>query len=232
MPIDSNSGGASRVIFANIKGKVQTFTDHEGRPSHGAINIKYPDGALETLRSGRGISGVLTKVAVRTNLVDGEEVNSLQMTLDDPKGVDPRIVASVNVASYYGAKIVGAINAAPDLRQPISIAVNTVKAGEKIGDQIWDKDSVFPVVKQNDVRLVPVWANGATELPEAPQVKVSGKMIKDMEPVNQVIAETVGELIGRLESLRNTQDQGDDDGISAEDLAEAARQASQERSRG
>jgi hypothetical protein len=117
----------------------------------------------------------------------------------------------------------------------MTFAVNTVLEGEKMGDKIMEGNRVFPTMRSgaNNDRLVPVWAAGATTLPEAAEVRVSGKILKDMTPVNDVVAATITEVYSKLDQIQNQEHDGgphDDDGINPADVAASA-QHERERTR-
>lgn len=241
MAIVKQNGTGRGLIFIDAKGKPQIYekTNEDGtkKKEHGALVISHPNKTKEVLPSNTSISGVVTMVDVRQSEYDGETINSLQVRIEDSG--EPPIQLSVALGSFFAAKIVGLLNAA-DLSRPISFALNTVLKGDKFGEGVSERDNVFPTMRAgpNNDRLVPVWANGATTLPEAPEVKFNGKMMRNMDPVNELVGETLNSIYASLDTIKENQmsamkDNGphdDDHGISAADVATAA--GSVERARG
>ncbi|MDL5034292.1 hypothetical protein QRD43_20490 [Pelomonas sp. APW6] len=174
----SNNGGNN--IFVDIKGNT------------GEIVRKLEGGGVETYDS---LDGTVTGVDVRSNTYKGEEIHSLRMKIED--GSDTKIFASVGLGSFFAGKIVGLLNAA-DLSKPITLNVGQMKAGETVGDRVVEKDTTWVTAWQDGKRLTPDFGNGATELPKANKVVVSGKEMNDMTPVNEKVAELIGGLIDKL----------------------------------
>lgn len=225
MGIVRNKGTGQGVTFVDVKGRPQDYTDAEGKTKHGSLVVSHRDGTREVLPSNSAIRGYVTSVDVKTtvNTKDQSEINNLQIRFEDENHEEPPVVMSVALGSYFAAKIVGLLNAA-DLSKPMAFAANSIRAGEKIGDNTAESDNVFPTMRQgaDNARLVPTWATGAT-LPDAPTVTISGKKMKDMTPVNDVVAATIKGIYDKLDAIRQGETgPSDDHGISAEDVAAAA----------
>lgn len=226
MAIKRNSGGG-KVIFVDLKGKVQDFIDDQGKQRHGALVISHgKDQPKEVLPSNSAVSGFVTDIDVHTGSYEGEEINSLRVRIEDENHEEPPVVLSFALGSFFGAKLVGLLNAA-DLSKPLVIAANTVKAGEKIGDKVSEKDNVFPTMRQSDVRLVASWVNAdgqvLKELPKPNEITVNKKVIKDMEEINGIVGTTIQALYAKVDALKE-RPVGDDDGISASEVDAAASQ--------
>ncbi|TXI24234.1 MAG: hypothetical protein E6Q67_03170 [Roseateles sp.] len=194
----SNNGG--NAIFVDIKGNT------------GEIIRKLEDGTVESYDS---LEGTVTGMDVRSNTYKGEEIHSLRLKIED--GSDTKIFASVGLGSFFAGKIAGLLNAA-DLSKPIKFNVGQMKAGETVGDRLVEKDTTWVTAWQDGKRLVPDFGNGATELPKANKVVVSGKEMNDMTPVNEKVAELIGGLIGKL----HPEDGQADDHVDVDAAAGAA----------
>lgn len=240
MGIKVNEGGGKGVTFADMKGKPQEYLDAKGEKKWGSIVLSVGEKgnrSKQVLPSNSSISGFVTDLDVSEHVHDGETITSLKIKLEDDKGTEPPVILSVGLGSYFAAKIVGLLNAA-DLSKPLVVNANVVKAGEKFGNGVAERDNVFPTMRQGAdlARLVEVWAGGMAKLPDAPKVKISGKEHTDMTPVNEVVAATLQEVMAKLDALRPSEAHSDDhdDGLSAADVAAAAQQAGgqPERARG
>jgi len=224
MAIKRNQGGG-RVIFVDLKGKPINCTSPEDAGKHGALVVSNgKDQPKDVLPSNSAISGFITELDVHTGQHEGEEIHSLRVRLEDETNQEPPVVLSFSLGSFFGAKIVGLLNAA-DLTKPVVIAANTVRAGEKLGNGTADKDHVFPTLRQDNQRLAPTWVGvdgkATAELPAPKEVKINGKVVKDLEEVNNVVGETIKALYAKLDGVKD-KPAGDDDGISADDVATAA----------
>jgi len=224
MGIQVSNGSGRGLIFVDLKGTPQKFKDEQGVEKHGAMVMSNSDKTKTVLPSNSAITGFVTSLDVHSQEYQGDTISSLRVRLRDDKGNDPDVVLSVTLGSYFGAKIAGLLNAA-DLSKPITIAANTVLEGEKMGSGVAKRDNVFPTMRQgaDNARLVEVWANGATTLPDAGEVKVSGKTLKDMTPVNDVVVATIAEVYAKFDALHPQDGPADgDDGVNPADVAAAA----------
>lgn len=236
MAIKRNQGAGRGVIFIDLKGKPQFFEDKDGNKKHGAMVMAGAEKGApkEILPSNSSITGYVTDLDVHESQYQGDTITSLRIRIEDDQGQEPPVVMSVTLGSYFGAKVVGLLNAA-DLTKPLAIIANTVAEGDKMGTGVATKDNVFPTMRQgaDDARLVPVYAGGLLELPPATEVKVSGKTLKDMTVVNDLVAATIGELYAKLEAIaesNKTPDHGDS--IDPAEAAAAIEAAQHERARG
>lgn len=234
MGIVRNQSTGKGVTFVDIKGRPQVFTDGEGKEKHGALVISNPDKTKEVLPTNSAIVGIVTSVDVRSHVYQEETINSLQIRVEDVDGVEPPVVMSATLGSFFAAKIVGLLNGA-DLRLPIKFICNSILQGEKFGTGVSAKDNVFPSIRQgvaND-RVVPVWANGLAQLPDAIPVLVNGKPFvvngraqSDMTPVHEVVAATIGEIYAKIDAIKAGEIESgptdDDQGLTADEVNAAA----------
>lgn len=225
MAIVKQSGSGRGMVFVDIKGKPQGYKDADGNDKHGSMVVSNKDKTKEVLPSNTAITGRVTDLDVRTNEYQGDTIHTLQVRIEDGP-TEPPVQLSVTLGSFFAAKIVGLLNAA-DLSKPISFAVNTVREGDKMGDGVAERDNAFPTIRAgaDNARLVPVYAGGADKLPEAPEVKMNGKTMKNMDPVNDVVRATIADLYAKLDAIKAGDVDGgphdDDLGVSAADLAAA-----------
>jgi hypothetical protein len=226
MGIQKSTGGRSKVIFADIKGKAQDYEEN-GVTKHGSIVLTHPDKTKEILPNGSAITGFVTDIDVSSHVYQGDTIDTLKIRIEDESGEAPTVLANVTLGSYFAAKITGLLNAA-DLSKPITLAAGFVKEGDKMGDKVADKDFAWATVRQgaDRTKLEPVWADGRKDLPEAPMVKVSGKSMKNMEPVNEVVVATIKELYGKLEQQVEQDKAPGDDGVDLAEVSAAANEVS------
>lgn len=231
MAIVKQTKSGRGVIFIDVKGKPQGYQE-DGVEKHGALVVSHKDKTKEVLPSNTAITGLVTDVDVRNSDYQGDTIHTLQVRIEDGPN-EPPVQLSVTLGSFFAAKIVGLLNAA-DLSKPVSFAVNTVREGDKMGDGVAERDNVFPTMRAgaSNERLVPVWADGLTSLPEAPEVKMNGKTMKNMDPVNEVVRATIALIYGKLDAFKDTGPHDDDPGVSAADLANASQAARSEAPRG
>ena len=182
--------GGGGVTFADIKGSTGEIMVTTGKTPEGAA-IKE---AFES------VSGMITDVDIKTGEYQGEEIVNLRVKLED-QGEKP-VVASFALGSFFAAKLVGVLHSA-DFARPLKIQVGMMKAGMQMRDKsVLAKDTVYVAGYQGETRLVPSWANGVTKLPDPLEVIVSGKKLKDMAPVNDVVGETVKVLFARMDEAQ------------------------------
>jgi len=194
----------NNTTFIHAHGRPQLYDGANGVQRHGAFVITNPDQTKEVLPSNTNITGMVTMVDVTQSLHKGETANWLQVRIDDPG--EPTIVLSVGLGSFFAAKFVGLLNAA-DLSRPISMALLSVLKGEKFDDELSESSNVFPIFRSchDNARLVPVWANGATKLPEALKVKFNGRMMNNMDPVNKAVGATLTGIYEKLDIIKKAQ---------------------------
>lgn len=200
---EAGTGGG--VTFADIKFStgvisVTTGKDGDGKP------IK---------ESFESVSGMVTDIDIKTTEFAGETITNLRVKLEEA-GEKP-VVASFALGSFSAAKMVGLLNAA-DFSKAIKLQVGQMPAGFKMRDGTVLTDA-RPVVMafQGADRLTPVYMDGKADLPQPTEVKVSGKIMKDMTPVNDEVEAIVKQLFARVDALQQL-GQVHEDGV---DLAEA-----------
>lgn len=230
MGIRQAGNGGGGVTFIDIKGKPQPFTDANGNERVGALVMAPTEkgGEKTVLSSFTEISGVIAEAEVKVHQYEGEDIASLKVKLVE-EGERP-VILTATLGSFLGAKFAGLVRAALEKPgAPIVFTAGYMQEGEKLpGGKTVEKGGTWIKVMQDGVRLAPLYAGGATELPEAPTVKVSGKTMKDMTPVNEVVGATIQEIYDALGVAEN-EVHGEDDGLSPADVAAAAQQAGGER---
>ena len=196
----NNTSGSGNVVFIDVKDKPQEYIDAEGKKKHGALVMSTgKDAPKKILPSNTKITGLVTNMFMATSQYQGETINSLKIRMED--GAEPPVLLSVTLGSFYAAKIVGLFNAA-DLRNPVTFNVNTVREGEKMGEGVSERDNAFPTLRDaTNNRLVPIYAGGVKELPEAPEVLINGKKFRNLEFVNVLVGKTLAELYEKMDNL-------------------------------
>ena len=196
--------------------------------------LNHPDKTKEVLPSNSTISGMVVDVNVRSNVVEGKEIHNLAIMIED--GEEAPVQVSVALGSFFAAKIVGLLNGA-DLRQPITLAVNTVKVGDMMGDKVVEANNAYPTIRQGPKqdRVEYLYANGESQLPATPVYEINGEKHRDMAAVTEVVAPTIQQIFEKLDRIIEEKKQshagGHDEGIPADELAEAAQFARQSQQR-
>ena len=193
------SGGKS-TIFIRAHGRPQPQGVKNGSQGHGSFVVTNPDNTNKVLPSCTSISGIVANVDVHTTGSGEDTSHSFFLQIEDAG--DPPIRLSLTLGSLFSAEFVGLVNAA-DLSRPISICFISVLKGEQFGSGISERDHVFPIIRgANNARLSPIWANGLKALPEPPLVKVNGKVLPLMDPVNEVVGATLNEIYRKHDVAR------------------------------
>jgi len=206
------------------KGGGYVFADIKGNTGEILVTVgKDPDTGKPIKESYASVSGLVTDLDVKENeLGSGDKITNLRIKLEDP-GEKP-VMASVALGSFFSAKIVGLLNAA-DLSKPIQISVGMMKQGDIVGGKPVGKDTAWVIMRQDGQRLVEKYGTPDNKLPEPNIVKVSGKEMKDMEPVNAAVAEIIQGLFTKIQALHEQAAAPDDHGVDAGEAAAAAEAA-------
>lgn len=231
--IKRNTGAGGGVVFIDWKGTPQEFTNEKGEKEYGSFAISKGKGEpKEILRSNSAITGYVTALDVTEYAYQGDTIHTLKIRLEDVKGEEPPAMISVNLNSYFAAKVVGLLNAA-DLSKPLSFNANAVKEGAKFGEGVAERDNVFPTARQgaDDARLVPTWAGVGIKLPDAEKIRVNGKMITNMDPVNAIVGETIKGLYEKLDAMKASEGHADE-GLNPEEVAASVAGQNGDRPRG
>ena len=209
------SSGNGNLTFVNLSGKRGAF-EIKGKNDKGETIVKESYDRLE---------GNVTKIEIApSNLPEQENTFELKVRTDDGSGAPVQF--SMTLGTFLSAKMAGLLNAA-DVSKPMTFMVGRVEKGQKLGDTVADKEFPWVAIRQDGEKLSPVYLNGATELPAPKEVKLNGKVHKDMSEIDAITAEVLAGVKARVEALHAPSEQdaaGDEGGI---DPAEAARAAGQ-----
>ena len=218
MGLKKSNAGAGNITFVTLSGARGAF-EKKG---------KNEEGHTVVLESYDRLDGRVTKVDVSPTNFEGREGYELKVRLDDGESV---VQFGVPLGTFFSAKVVGLLNAA-DLAKPILFMVGRVEKGDRLGDAIADKEFPWVSAKQGDVKLAPVYNDGASELPSPKEVRINGQVHKDMEEINRLVAGVVAEVQARVQEFNGpaATDAADADG--GIDPAEAAAAAAGQRPRG
>lgn len=230
MGIREKQGGGG-ATFIDIKGKPQKYTDDKGNERVGAL-VMAPEqrgGQKRVLSSFTTISGIVADAEVHISEFEGEEITSLKVKLVED-GEKP-VVLTATLGSFLGAKFAGLIRAALEQPgKPIEFAAGYMQEGDKLpGGKVVERGGTWMKIMQDGVRLEPLYANGARELPEAPEVKMNGKTFRNMDAVNAATQATVLEIYSKLDiGDGHVEDDASDDGLAPDEVAGAAQLAGQQ----
>ena len=199
-------GKGGGVVYADVKFNTGVIAVTTGKDADGkAIKENY-----------ESVSGMITDLDIKATEYEGDTITNLRIKLEEA-GEKP-VIASFSLGSFSAAKVVGLLNAA-DLNKAFKLNVGMMKAGTVMRDKSsLAKDTVYVTAFQGDTRLVPVYSNGKTELPQPNEVMVSGKKVKDMAPVNAEVETVVKALFARMDALQQAGQVQHDEGV---DLSEA-----------
>lgn len=226
MGLKQSSGGNGRTFYKiNAKdGCLQTGS--------GLQKVKYEPGRA-------AIEGYLVSFSVKPEQYQGEHSQVLQLRLRDQDPGQPDMQVDVGIfhggdggdnlgdASGFALRMLGKLNAA-DLSKPIEIRPWAAKAGDKIGDIIYDKDTAAVAVKQEGKSLRCDFGNGITDLPELPKVKVGSKEVLDKSSWNELMITTLDALGNKLNPEGEAQGEAGVGEIDPGEALEAAAAAEKE----
>jgi hypothetical protein len=209
MGLKKSIDGARGITFVTLSGKRGAF-EKKGKDERGETIV---------LESFDRLDGRVTKVDVSPTNFEGRDGYELKVRLDDGESV---VQFGVPLGTFFSAKVVGLLNAA-DLSKPILFGVGRVEKGDRFGDTIADKEFPWVSARQGDVKLAPVYKDGAGELPSPKEVRINGQVHKDMQEINAIVAGVVAEVQSRVHELNGPApaDAADEDINPAEAAAAA-----------
>ncbi len=151
------------------------------------------------------LSGTVSEIEMVAKEYEGSPYTEAHVHLLDPDD-GSEIVLCFNADGYGGGSIIGQLYRAEREHPGEVVRINAwiIHEGDKMPDgKPAEKKRAGCSVRVGGAdgeRMKPLFAGDREELPEAPQVKVSGKLLRDMEEVQVAIQDTAEALAKLLET--------------------------------